>query len=236
MDKKAEMKRYSTIEKGGFPREFLLLQGTGCRWRQCTFCDYYDDKGPDPYRVNAGVLEQVTGRFGVLDIINSGSAIEMDGRTIEGIRDVIRRRHIHTLWLEMHYMYRNRLDEFASLFAPARVKFRCGIETFDPGLRDRWKKGIPRSVTPDDVAEHFSGICLLCCTGVEGDTPERLLRDIEIARGRFEYCSINLFCNNGTPLKRDEAFAGRFISEILPALENDPGFEILLGNTDLGVG
>ena len=36
------MQRYSLIHTK-LPREFVLLQGTGCRWRQCTFCDYHTD-------------------------------------------------------------------------------------------------------------------------------------------------------------------------------------------------
>ena len=34
----------------------------------------------------------------------------------------------------------------------------------------------------------------------------------------------------------NEAMAAWFIREIYPDLKSDPGFEILLGNTDLGVG
>ena len=210
------MERYSKIDSGGFPREFLLLRGTGCRWKQCTFCDYHEDTGPDPAETNRAVLERVSGVYGTLDIINSGSAAE--------------------LWFEMHYMYRHLLADFAAIFSPAKVKFRCGIESFDPALRLRWKKGIPASVTVEDVAGYFQGVCLLCCTGVEGDDRERLVRDIAIARENFEYCSINLFCNNGTPLKRDETLARWFITELYPSLKTDPGLEILIGNTDLGVG
>ena len=69
--------RYSLI-KTKMPREFLLLQGTGCRWRQCTFCDYHSDVSADPFIVNRDVLAMVTGETGVLDIINSGSAMELD--------------------------------------------------------------------------------------------------------------------------------------------------------------
>ena len=71
------MNRYSVI-RGNFPREFLLLQGTGCRWGKCTFCDYHGDTSDTPFSVNRKVLEQVTGKYGVLDIINSGSAMELD--------------------------------------------------------------------------------------------------------------------------------------------------------------
>lgn len=228
------MIRYSLITEGNFRREFVLLQGTGCRWKQCTFCDYHEDVSDAPYEVNRPILEQVTGKYGVLDIINSGSGLELDPQTIGHIRRIVQGRHIHTLWFEMHYMYRKRLKDFAQQFAPAEVKFRCGVESFDPALRNLWKKGIPSSVTPEMIAEHFQGVCLLCCT--DGDSKERILSDISIAREHFEYCSINLFCNNGTAVRRDDRLAEWFISEVYPAIKEEPKFEILLNNTDLGVG
>lgn len=227
------MQRYSIIHTK-LPREFVLLQGTGCRWRQCTFCDYHDDVSGDPYAVNRPVLDQVTGVYGVLDVINSGSALELDTETIELIRRVVRERGIHTLWFEAHYMYRHRLAQFAALFEGVQVKFRCGIETFDGVLRSQWKKGVPAEVTAADVARYFQGVCLLCCT--EGETRERILADIDTARKHFEYFSVNLFCNNGTSLRRDEALASWFVEEVYPNLSDADGIEVLIGNTDLGVG
>ena len=84
------------------PREFILLQGTGCRWKKCTFCDYYTDSSEQPYELNKEVLEQVTGEYGVLDVINSGSAMELDADTIEHIKRVVKEKCIHTLWFEAH--------------------------------------------------------------------------------------------------------------------------------------
>lgn len=227
------MQRYSLIHTK-LPREFVLLQGTGCRWRKCTFCDYHDDVSEDPYTVNRAVLEQVTGVYGVLDVINSGSALELDAQTIDLIRHVVHERGIHTLWFEAHYMYRHRLAQFATLFDGVKVKFRCGIETFDPALRAQWNKGVGIDVTPEDVARYFDGVCLLCCT--QGETRERILADIDAARKYFEYFSINLFCNNSTPLRRDEELVAWFIEEVYPALCDAEEVEILVGNTDLGVG
>lgn len=233
MQKGAVVDRYSVIHTK-LPREFVLLQGTGCRWRKCTFCDYHEDVSEHPFEVNKPVLQQVTGVYGVLDVINSGSAYELDEETLQLIRRVAEEKQIHTLWFEMHYMYRHKLREFAERFAPIKVKFRCGVETFDPNLRTLWKKGIPADVTPKEVAEYFQGVCLLCCT--EGESKEHILSDIAIAQRHFEYFSINLFCNNHTALRRDEVLASWFEEEIYPLIKDDERIEVLLNNTDLGVG
>ena len=227
------MERYSLIHTK-LPREFVLLQGTGCRWGKCTFCDYHTDSSNRPFEVNEPVLRQVTGQYGVLDVINSGSAMELDAETIELIKQVVSEKHIHTLWFEAHYMYRHELEAFAQQFAPARVKFRCGVETFDADLRRRWRKGLPASVTAEQIAEYFQGVCLLCCT--QGEEKEHIVQDISLARQHFEYLSINLFCNNTTPLQHDSQLAEWFIQEIYPTIQHDPHIEILLNNTDLGVG
>ena len=227
------MERYALIHTK-MPREFVLLQGTGCRWRKCTFCDYHQDVSENPFTVNESVLRQVTGHYGVLDVINSGSALELDDDTIALINQVVKEKQIHTLWFEAHYMYRKKLADFASRFAPANVKFRCGVETFDPTLRDEWKKGIPASVTPEDVAKYFQGVCLLCCT--QGESKERILNDIRIAREHFEYFSVNVFCNNSTPVKQDSELAGWFAREVYPQIKDVDGIEVLMENTDLGVG
>lgn len=227
------MNRYSRIENN-FPREFLLLQGLGCKWRKCTFCNYYEDTSTSAYETNRPILEQVTGEFGVLDIINSGSAMELDSQTIALIKEVVKRKHIHTLWFEAHYMYRHQLADFAAQFEGVDVKFRCGIESFSPELRRRWNKGIADDVTAADVARYFKGVCLLCCT--DGDSRERILNDIELAKKHFEYFSVNLFCENGTSVHRNVELARWFIIEVLPQIKSIPGIEILVDTTDLGVG
>lgn len=240
------MERYALIHDK-LPREFVLLQGTGCKWGRCLFCDYHTDVSSDPFEVNRPILEQVTGQYGVLDVINSGSAFELDDQTIALLQHVIQEKHIHTLWFEMHWMYRNRLEEFKSRILSGlnnaqsvtsnslpNIKFRCGIETFDSDLRKQWNKGVSADVTVVDVARYFQGVCLLCCT--EGETRERILRDIELARQYFEYFSVNLFCNNTTSIKRNPALVSWFLHEVYPKIQNDPHIEILINNNDLGVG
>ena len=227
------MDRYALIHTK-MPREFVLLQGTGCRWKKCTFCDYHDDVSEHPFKINEPVLRQVTGQYGVLDVINSGSALELDEKTIALIKEVVKEKQIHTLWFEAHYMYRKKLASFAEQFAPVQVKFRCGVETFDAGLRDAWKKGIPSSVTPEDVAKYFQGVCLLCCT--QGESKEHIMKDIEIAQTHFEYFSVNVFCNNSTSVKQDKELAQWFAREVYPQIKDKEGIEVLMENTDLGVG
>ena len=227
------MERYALISTK-MPREFVLLQGTGCRWKKCTFCDYHEDVSEHPFQVNAPILRQVTGQYGVLDVINSGSALELDEDTLSLIKEVVKEKHIHTLWFEAHYMYRKKLADFARQFAPAQVKFRCGVETFDAGLRDSWKKGIPSSVTPEDIARYFQGVCLLCCT--QGESKEHIIKDIDIAKKHFEYFSVNVFCNNTTSVQQDAELASWFAREVYPRIKDEEGIEVLMENTDLGVG
>ena len=227
------MDRYALIHTK-MPREFVLLQGAGCKWKKCTFCDYHEDVSEHPFTMNESVLRQVTGQYGVLDVINSGSAMELDSETIAFIKEVVKEKNIHTLWFEAHYMYRKKLAEFAKQFAPVQVKFRCGVETFDADLRDAWKKGIPSSVTPEDVAKYFQGVCLLCCT--QGESKEHIMKDIEIAQTHFEYFSVNVFCNNSTQVKQDKELAQWFAREVYPKIKDEEGIEVLMENTDLGVG
>ena len=227
------MERYALIHSV-LPREFVLLQGTGCRWKRCTFCDYHGDVNDDPFAVNREVLAQVQGLYGVLDVINSGSAMELDEQTLGMIKEVVTEKKIHTLWFEAHYMYKNQLAKFAEQFDGVEVKFRCGVESFDGSLRERWKKGIAASVTVEEVAQYFQGVCLLCCT--EGDSKERILRDIALAERYFEYASVNVFCENTTTVKRDEELVKWFVTEVYSKLKKSNKIEILINNTDLGVG
>ena len=188
----------------------------------------------NPFAVNREVLAQVQGVYGVLDVINSGSAMELDEQTVKMIKNVVKEKKIHTLWFEAHYMYKNQLAKFAEQFEGIKVKFRCGVETFDGRLREQWKKGIAASVTAEDVAKYFQGVCLLCCTN--GDSQERILRDISLAEQYFEYASVNVFCENTTAIKRDEELVKWFVDEVYPMLKQSKKIEILINNTDLGVG
>lgn len=228
-----ELKRYSLI-KDKFKREFILLQGKGCAFKQCKFCDYYQDVSADPFKVNKPVIDKITGETGVIDIINSGSCLELDDKSIKLIQKKVNDFKIHTIWFEAHWMYRDKLSEFRSLFKNSKVKFRIGVETFDPEFRVSLNKGIPKNVKPADISEYFDGVCLLI--GLNGQTKEMIKNDIDIARKYFEYFSVNVFSENSTNMKRDEELINWFKLNLLDELKNDPKAEVLINNTDLGVG
>lgn len=227
------MIRYSLINSG-MKREFILLQGKGCKWKKCTFCDYYEDYSDDPYVVNEEVLNKVTGVYKTLDIINSGSCFEFDDKTISKIQDVVKKKNIETLWFECHYMYKDRLNEFRSLFPNTTVKFRCGVETFNALVRASWNKGIGKDVKPEEIAKYFNGICLL--TGIKGQSIEDLKNDIDIAEKYFEYYSLNLFCKNSTDTVIDENLASYVRENAKNLIKGRAIAELLIENTDLGVG
>ena len=229
----SELTRYSLITEK-FPREFLLLQGTGCRYKKCKFCDYYNDVSENPFEINKPVLERVTGQFGVLDIINSGSCFELDEETLALIHKKATEKNIHTIWFEAHYIYRNKLDSFRKRFPDIELKFRTGIETFNPELRDYLCKGVTSDVTAADVAKYFNGVCLL--VGFKGQTRDDITMDIELASQHFEYFSVNVFTPNTTSIKPDVELISWFKKNVYPQLQANPRAEVLLENTDLGVG
>ncbi|MDR3364118.1 MAG: radical SAM protein [Clostridiales Family XIII bacterium] len=226
------MNRYALIN-GSFPREFLLLQGTGCFHKGCRFCHYWDDVSEDPFAVNEPVISRVTGEAGVLDVINSGSAHELDARSLAALAQAVRRKGIHTLWFEAHYAYLDRLDEIRARFHGAAVKFRTGVESFDHAFRVRMNKGMP-DVRPEEIRKSFEGVCLLVC--VQGQTREQIAHDVRIASDIFEYFSVNVFCPNSTDVRLDPALLAWFKEALYPGLKGLPHCEVLLENTGLGVG
>lgn len=226
-------KRYSVI-KEKFPREFLLLQGKGCIWKNCSFCDYYTDSSDNPFEINKPILDKISGKTGVIDIINSGSAMELDDETLSYILKKVKQHNIHIIWFEAHWIYHKKLREFAYKFPGINVKFRIGAETFNKDLLHSWKKGIPENVGPKEIAEYFNGCCLL--VGISGQTKENVINDIKTSINYFEYFSINVFNENTTSTKRDPTLIEWFITEVAPKIRDIPKLEILIKNTDLGVG
>lgn len=132
------MERYNKIlEKN--EREIVLLRGSGCVYRKCAFCDYHTDKCSDQeanYALNSQVLGRVTGEFGDLEVINSGSVFELDPRTLALVRQICLEKEISTIHFESHYLYRDRIPALRQEFSPFRLKMKLGLETFDWDFRE----------------------------------------------------------------------------------------------------
>ena len=226
------MIRYSLIDNK-FGREFLLLQGTGCFHKACRFCHYWDDLSSDPYATNKPVIDQVTGEYGVLDVINSGSVHELDEQTLDLLAKIAEEKGIHTIWFEAHYHYADRLDEIRERFPFASVKFRTGVESFDHAFRVSMNKGMP-DVSPEEIRKDFAGVCLLVCA--EGQTKEQIEVDIRTAAEVFEYFSVNVFNPNSTEVRLDPELYKWFKETLYPEIKGLSNCEVLIDNTDLGVG
>lgn len=107
------MDRYSRITNKN-KREIVLLKAFPCIWGKCRFCDYIEDNSNNReamVQLNHEVLENVTGEFGVLEVINSGSCFELPEETLAEIRSIIREKNIKKLFFESHWMYRKKLQQ-----------------------------------------------------------------------------------------------------------------------------
>ncbi|MGL5935772.1 MAG: radical SAM protein, partial [Cetobacterium sp.] len=129
--------RYSKIENKN-KREIVLLKSFPCKYGKCKFCNYIEDNSTDELeidKVNLETLQEVTGEFGALEVINSGSVFELPIKTLERIREVVYNKNIKLLYFEIYYGYKNRLDEIREFFKGVDIRFRMGMETFDNSFR-----------------------------------------------------------------------------------------------------
>lgn len=230
--------RYSVIEEKN-PREILLLRGTGCRWRRCRFCDYHLDFSRDEeanFIRNQKKLEKVTGCYGRLETINSGSFCELDAKTAALIRQVCVEKNIHELHVEFHWQYRDKIQYYRDYFAESGIvlKVKLGVETFDSRYREEvLDKGIDTD-SPEEIAAYADEICLLF--GLKGQTLESMERDIELGLAYFERICINIMVENSTRIKPDEKVIALFRENIYEKYKNEPRVDILMENTEWGVG
>lgn len=228
------MDRYSKITNKN-QREIVLLKAYPCVWGKCRFCDYIDDNSRDKegmLSLNREVLSHVTGEFGVLEVINSGSCFELPKETLEDIRTVVREKHIQKLFFEAHWIYRNRLDEMREFFG-IPIVYKTGAETFDYDFREHYLNKHADFQDAEELSRYFDSPCLM--VGIKGQTKEMIRNDIALLKQYFKLGTINVFTNNTTDVKRDEELVRWFLDEF-GYLEDDPSVEVLYENTDFGVG
>lgn len=228
------MDRYSEINNKN-KREIVLLKGFPCIWGKCSFCDYTLDNNNDEEdmnRLNFEVLENVTGKYKVLEVINSGSCFELPKDTLDRIKSIIIEKNIEKLFLESHWCYKNRLDEIRRFFN-IPIIFKTGVESFDYDFRNNFLKKNAKFKTVDELKAYFDSPCMM--VGIKGQTKEMIDRDIDIVLNNFEHATINVFINNTSCIKRDEELVTWF-KEKYKFLDENEKIEVLYNNTDFGVG
>lgn len=228
------MERYNKITNKN-NREIVLLKGFPCVWGKCSFCDYIDDNGVNEEEINKlnkEILNNVTGEFKVLEVINSGSCFELPLKTLEYIKEVVDKHNIKKIFLESHWCYKNRLNEMREFFN-VEIIFKIGVETFDNNFRNLVLNKNANFKNPEEVAELFQSVCIM--VGIKGQTKELIRKDIAIVLNNFKYATINVFIENTTDVKRDEELI-KWFGEEFRNLENHETIEVLFHNTDFGVG
>lgn len=230
--------RYSKIIEKNL-REIVLLRGNGCKWRRCRFCDYHldfclDDK--ENFALNSKVLAQVTGEFGRLEVINSGSFCDLDEETIGLILEICSARKITTIYFECHWLHRNLIAALREHFAKngVTVQMKIGVETFDSLFRESYLEKGMGNVSPEEIAKFFDQVCLL--QGLPGQNKDSMLKDIELGLKYFKRVCVNIMVSNTKPILPDPQVVETFLKEIYPLYKDDERVDILLNNTDFGVG
>lgn len=232
------MQRYSVLTEKN-PREIVLLRGKGCRYKRCAFCDYHEDASLDEKEnliINESALSQVTGVYGVLEIVNSGSFCELGENTLALIVETCNKRAIKTIHFECHWLYRNFIPQLRERFAQigVAVKMKIGVESFDYDYREKiMLKGI-READPEKISADFDECCLL--VGLPGQTVSSMKNDIETGLRWFDRVCVNVMVENTAPLQPDNLVREAFVKEIYPLYKNNTRVDILLHNTDFGVG
>ena len=231
-------KRYDVITTKN-PREIVMLRGSGCKWRRCTFCDYHLDFSRDEeanFQLNSSVLSHVTGLYHDLEVINSGSFNELDSQTIDAVEQICINKDIHNLHFEMHWMHRQTIESLRSRFAShgIRVHVKMGVETFDPVFRDDvLKKGMDH-ISPEEIAAYADDVCLLF--GLTGQTLSSMQYDLETGLRLFDRVCVNIMTPNTTRVQPDDAVIDIFRNNLYDRYIGNPRVDILLQNTDFGVG
>lgn len=72
--------------------------------------------------------------------------------------------------------------------------------------------------------------------GIPGQTSESMINDIETGLKYFERVCVNIMVDNGMPIRPDPRVIKNFIENVYPLYINNNRVDILLNNTDFGVG
>ena len=229
------MDRYSEITNKN-QREIVLLKSFPCVWGKCSFCDYILDNSKSEEEINKlnfKVLENITGKYKVLEVINSGSCFELPKATLDKIKDIIKDKNIEKLFLESHWSYKNKIQDMReNIEIP--ITFKIGVESFDYDFRNNFLNKNAKFKSVEELKTYFDSPCMM--VGIKGQTKEMIDKDMDIVLNNFDHVTINVFVNNTSDIKRDDEIVNWFVDKYKDLLDKNPNIEVLYNNTDFGVG
>ncbi|CEI72911.1 MULTISPECIES: radical SAM protein [Romboutsia] len=229
------MDRYSEITNKN-QREIVLLKSFPCVWGKCSFCDYILDNSKSEEEINKlnfKVLENITGKYKVLEVINSGSCFELPKATLDKIKDIIKDKNIEKLFLESHWSYKNKIQDMREYFE-IPITFKIGVESFDYDFRNNFLNKNAKFKSVEELKTYFDSPCMM--VGIKGQTKEMIDKDMDIVLNNFDHATINVFVNNTSDIKRDDEIVNWFVDKYKDLLDKNPNIEVLYNNTDFGVG
>lgn len=195
-----KLQRYGSVDDGIIPREVVLLRSMPCSWGKCEFCEYKNDNVPSvatAIKENLKVLDQVQGKHGVLQVIDSASWTELPMQTLFDILQTCLWMNIYTVIFEGHWMYKDCIDSTMRLFNKNGIhtEYILGLESISVSRRRALKKGVPEFPLQQYRAGGFGWVNLLY-----GDTTspsaERFLKEVKMCSSVFDYVNISIFTDN----------------------------------------
>jgi len=228
------------VRYGRYPhkraREVVLLRGLPCVWSRCSFCDYIADNTTDAELIRRTAEEElakVTGEFGRLMVINSGSVQELPIGVRERIRDLIRARRIREFYTESYWAYRKDYEATRRFFEVETHLF-LGVETFDDGVRNGLLNKAMHWSGPEEVASYTDSINLM--VGVRGQSRDMVRRDVDIMLTQFRYGIVSLFSENTKSAGIMDTRIKDWFLEEFDWLKREERVDVLAENTAFGVG
>lgn len=119
-----------------------------------------------------------------MEVINSGSFVDLSEKTMCYIEKVCLKKGIKEIHFESHWSHKDEIPALRARFKKINitVNLKIGVETFDSLFRESYLvKGITTD-NPYEIAQYFDKCCLL--QGIPGQTLESMEKDIQIALKR----------------------------------------------------
>ena len=77
---------------------------------------------------------------------------------------------------------------------------------------------------------------IILLQGISGQTKESMISDIETGLKYFSRICVNIMVENQMPIKPDKKVIEQFVEYVYPLYKDNDRVDILLNNTDFGVG